>query len=80
MLQTHAALQPYREAMQAAAQRQHAVLFRRFDLVREWAQAGDLDLESAAKPDRPKVTEQLSACLGQALAQTVLRAAGSTQR
>jgi hypothetical protein len=40
-------------------------------------QAGDLDLESAAKPDRPKMAGLLSACLGQALARAVLRAAGA---
>jgi hypothetical protein len=76
MLQAYALLHPYRDAMQEAAERHHAVLFSRFDLIRQWVQAGDLDLESVAKPDRPKMAGLLSACLGQALAQTVLRAAG----
>jgi hypothetical protein len=77
MLKTHVLLQPYRDAMQEAARRHHAVLFSRFDLIRQWVQAGDLDLESAAKPDRPKMAGLLSACLGQALARAVLRAAGA---
>jgi hypothetical protein len=76
MLEAHADLLPYRAAMQAAAQRQHAVLFSRFDLIRQWVTAGDLDLESAAKADRPKMAALLNACLGQAVARTVLRAAG----
>lgn len=76
MLQTHTTLAPYRETMQRVAQRHAAVLFRRFDLVRQWVEGGELDLESAAKPDRRKLAERLNACLGQALAQTVLRAVG----
>jgi hypothetical protein len=79
MLLAHAALPPYRAAIQEAAQRHHAVLFSRFDLIRQWVEAGDLDLESAAKPDRPKIFGLLNACLGQALARTVLRGAGSAQ-
>ncbi len=75
MLETHADLPPYRAVMQQAAQRHHAVLFSRFDLIRQWVEAGDLDLESAAKADRPKMAALLNACLGQALARTVLRAA-----
>jgi len=75
MLLAHADLLPYRAAMQAAAQRHHAVLFSRFELIRQWVEAGDLDLESAAKPDRPKIAALLNACLGQALARTVLRGA-----
>jgi len=71
MLQAYALLRPYRDAMQEAAERYHAVLFSRFDLIRRWVQAGDLDLESAAKPDRPKIAGLLNACLGQALARTV---------
>lgn len=76
MLQAHTTLGPYRETMQAAARRHAAVLFSRFDLIRQWVEAGQLDLESAAKPERQKMAERLNACLGQALAQTVLRAAG----
>ena len=79
MLQTHATLGPYRETMQQVAQRHAAVLFRRFDLIRQWVEAGQIDLESVAKSERPKMTERLNACLGQALAQTVLRAAGLTR-
>ncbi len=76
LLQAHVDLPPYRAAMQQAAQRHHAVLFSRFDLIRQWVEAGDLDLESAAKADRPKMAALRNACLGQALARTVLRAAG----
>ena len=76
MLQAHTTLGPYRETMQQAARRHAAVFFSRFDLIRQWVEAGQLDLESAAKPEREKMSERLNACLGEALAQTVLRAAG----
>lgn len=76
MLQAHTTLGPYRETMRQAARRHAAVLFSRFDLIRQWVEGGQLDLESAAKPEREKMAERLNACLGQALAQTVLRAAG----
>lgn len=79
MLQAHATLSPYRDAMQQAARHPRVLLFRRFDLIRQWVETGDLDLESATKPDRPKVAAQLNACLGAALAQTVLRASGLAQ-
>ena len=79
MLQSHTTLAPYRETMLQVAHRHAAVLFRRFDLIRQWVEAGQLDLESTAKPDRSKMTERLNACLGQALAQTVLRAAAQAR-
>jgi hypothetical protein len=78
MLQAYALLPPYRDAMQEAARRHHAVLFSRFELIRQWVQAGDLDLETAAKPDRVKMAALLNACLGEALARTVVRAAGGS--
>ena len=80
MLEANADLKPYRETMLQAAQRHGAVLFRRFDVIRSWAKAGQLDLESAAKPERMKIADQLNTCLGQALAQTVVAAAGMTGR
>ena len=40
MLQSHTTLAPYRETMQQAARRHAAVLFRRFDLIRQWVEAG----------------------------------------
>jgi acyl-CoA thioesterase I len=76
MLQNHANLAPYREAMQAVAERHHALLFRRFALVRHWAESGELDLEAAPGPDRVKTAALLNTCLGESLARVVLRAAG----
>jgi hypothetical protein len=76
MLQGHANLAPYLEAMQAVAKRQQALLFRRFDLVRHWVETGELDLESATKPDRVRTAALLNTCLGESLARTVLRGAG----
>ena len=76
MLQANTTLGPYLETMQQAARRHAAVLFSRFDLIRQWVEAGQLDLESAAKPEREKMAERLNACVGEALAQTVLRAIG----
>jgi hypothetical protein len=64
--------------MHAAAARNHAVLFNRFDLVRRWAETGDLNLESAARADQPRITADLNACLGQALARVLLLGAGQS--
>jgi hypothetical protein len=75
LLQAHATLPPYQEAMRQAAARNHAVLFHRFDLIQHWVDSGALDLESVARADRTKAVAQLNACLGQAMAEAVLRAA-----
>jgi hypothetical protein len=40
--------------------------------MRDWAESGELDLERAAKTDRPALAVRLHACLGRALARSLI--------
>jgi hypothetical protein len=62
----------YLGVMQQVATMPGVSLFRRFDLMRAWANDGDIDLERAPKEERDKALDQLNGCLGQALARFVL--------
>jgi hypothetical protein len=73
-LEANADLAPYLSSMQAIASTSGALLFDRYALMREWAEAGQIDLETAAPAERPAVAARLHACLGQALARTLLAA------
>jgi hypothetical protein len=71
-LEANANLAPYLDAMQAAGALPGVVLFHRFDLMRDWAESGELDLERAAASDRPALAARLHACLGRALARSLI--------
>lgn len=63
---------PYREAMQAVAQAApNGTLFRRYDLMRYWAETGQLDLERTPRAAWAREIDRLHACLGAALAATI---------
>lgn len=74
-LQTNSNLDPYILALQQVASLPGVVLFRRFDLMRNWANDGHIDLERTSRADRQKVIEALHACLGRHLARLVLDSA-----
>ncbi len=76
-LQTNSNLEPYEQAFQQLASMPGVLLFRRFDLMRAWANDGQIDLERTAKSDRKRVVEVLHACLGSHLARMVLAGARS---
>lgn len=78
MLMEHANVGPYREAMAAAAQRHGAVLFSRFALLRRWTEMGLFEMEATPKSEQAQAADQRSRCLGQALAEVMLRAAGGS--
>lgn len=60
---------PYRDAMQTlAATAENVALFRRYELMRHWAQEGRIDLERAPRAEWAKEADRLHACLGQVLA------------
>lgn len=62
----------YREAMQAVAvAAPNGMLFRRYDLMRHWAETGQVDVERAPRAAWPRETDRLHACLGRALAETI---------
>jgi len=79
-LQDNADLQPYQEALQAAAGLPGVGLFHRFDLMRDWADQHAIDLERTPRADRPKMAARLHACLGRELARQLLAQAGAALR
>jgi hypothetical protein len=74
-LRANTDLDPYESVMQQVATMPGVALFRRFDLMRTWANDGHIDLERTPKADRDKALEELNTCLGKALAQFVLNGA-----
>jgi hypothetical protein len=74
-LRANANLDPYEATLQKAAALPGVVMFHRFDLMRDWATAGQIDLERAGRLDRLKTADLLHDCLGRALARLVLGAA-----
>ena len=76
-LQANSNLDPYLQALQQVAAMPDVVLFHRFDLMRGWANDGQIDLEHTARSDRQKAIETLHACLGRSLARLVLASARS---
>lgn len=65
----------YEEVLNQVATMPGIALFRRFDLMRTWADDGGIDLERTPKADRDKALDRLNMCLGQALARFVLSGA-----
>lgn len=76
-LQTSSNLEPYEQGLQQAAAMPGVVLFRRYDLMRNWANEGQIDLERTPRSDRQKVIETLHACLGKHLARLIIESARS---
>jgi hypothetical protein len=52
------------------------VLFRRFDVMRSWAEDGAIDLERVGRGDRARTMAMLNTCLGDTLARFVLNGTG----
>ena len=77
-LRANADLDPYEAALQQVSVMPGVVLFRRFDVMRTWAEEGDIDLERAREPDRTRMMALLNTCLGETLARFVLNGAGVT--
>ncbi len=76
-LQTNSNLDPYTQALQQTASMSGVLLFHRFDLMRSWANDGQIDLERTPRAERKRMVEALHACLGSHLARMVM--AGSRQ-
>ena len=73
-LRANADLDPYAKNMELIAAQPGALLFHRFELMRYWANEGQIDLERTQKGQRLKAVEALHTCLGSSLAQMVLAA------
>jgi hypothetical protein len=77
-LRANADLDPYEAALQQVSAMPGVVLFRRFDVMRTWAEDGTIDLERASHADRARMMALLNTCLGETLARFVLNGAGVT--
>ncbi|MGA3403020.1 MAG: hypothetical protein ABSC95_27735 [Acetobacteraceae bacterium] len=75
-LRANADLDPYEAALQQVSAMPNVVLFRRFDVMRGWAEDGGIDLERARQADRVRMMALLNTCLGETLARFVLNGAG----
>lgn len=76
-LQTNSNLDPYEQALQQVSAMPGVMLFRRYDLMRSWANEGQIDLERTPKAERQRTIETLHQCLGSHLAKLILSAARS---
>jgi hypothetical protein len=74
-LEANADLAPYLSAMQAMDAAHATLVFHRTELMHDWADSGQIDLEHAARADRPAVASQLHACLAAELARAMLAGA-----
>jgi hypothetical protein len=77
-LRANADLDPYQAALQQVSAIPDVVLFRRFEVMRSWAEDGEIDLERARPADRPHMMVLLNTCLGETLARFVLNGVGVT--
>jgi acyl-CoA thioesterase-1 len=73
-LRANTDLDPYEGALLQVATMPGVTLFPRFELMRAWANDGQIDLERTPKADRDKALNELHKCLGQALSRFVLSA------
>ena len=76
-LEANVDLDPYQRVIASVAAQSGVVLFHRFALMRDWADAGTLDLERTVPKARAAVAARLADCVGTALARFVLSGAGA---
>ena len=74
-LRANTDLDPYLEVTRQTAALPSVTLFRRFELMHDWADGDLLDLERAAAPERTRVADRLHHCLAEALANLTLAGA-----
>jgi acyl-CoA thioesterase-1 len=75
-LRANVDLETYEQAMEQAAALPGVTLFRRFDVMQQWAENGGIDMEAALASTRPAVHAMLQACVGAALARFILAGVG----
>jgi hypothetical protein len=74
-LHANANLDPYEQTLEQATGLPDVILFHRYELMRHWVSAGQIDLERTVRSDRQKTAALLHDCLGRALAQVILAGA-----
>jgi len=67
-LRTNADVEPYRDALRIASAAGQAALFRRYDMMRAWMDAGTIDIERAPRAQRTVEVDRMNDCLAQAMA------------
>ncbi|MBV9653514.1 MAG: hypothetical protein JOZ42_03015 [Acetobacteraceae bacterium] len=77
-LQSQAELEPYEAVFREEDARRGVIAFRRFDLMRQWAENGELDLEHVSRDNRGPALDKLHGCLGTALSRLVVAAAAGS--
>jgi len=65
--------EPYLIALRELADTNDVPLFRRYGIMRHWAESGSLDLRAEDQDKRRQVAARLYDCIGQALADFVTR-------
>ncbi len=75
VLRMRADLRPYEAVLRTAAAAPGVALFSRFDLMRNWAEGGGIDLEHSRRAERMLNARRLQVCLGRALAREILAGA-----
>jgi hypothetical protein len=75
-LEANANLEPYATALRVVGALPGVALFHRFDIMKDWAEAGAIDLERTPKADRPAAAARLHACLGRELARMLVLSVG----
>lgn len=71
-LRANADVDPYREALRLASVAYGAPLFRRYELMQAWADAGTVDVERAPRAQRAQAVDRLNECLAEAVATFLL--------
>jgi acyl-CoA thioesterase I len=74
-LEANANLEPYVTALRAVGALPGVALFHRFDIMKDWADDGAIDLERTPKVDRPAAAARLHACLGREMERMLLQGA-----
>jgi acyl-CoA thioesterase I len=72
-LEANANLEPYAIALRAVGALPGVALFHRFDIMKDWADDGAIDLERTPKADRPAAAARLHVCLGRELARMLVQ-------
>lgn len=72
-LRGNANVEPYRDKLRLAAAGAGAALFRRWELMEAWADAGALDLERTPTARRTAALDRLNDCIARALAGMIAR-------
>jgi lysophospholipase L1-like esterase len=67
--------EPYLDALHQSADQQNVYMFKRYDLMKHWIDAGEFDFISVPREKRLSLAREFYACLGERLADAVEYAA-----